>query len=291
MNHDNWLIQDWQLQYLFERLANILETSKRGPDTFQRMFGHRQLSKLILQDGVALNHEDEAIQHLISYAYAASSRAILTLDDLHSALLMMFLGGGDGKPVVPLGDLHRLYAMKDKGGWTELDRLISSLTRYHTSFSEIIDPMIASFRTDPRDDGLVDGDFYALGCLVQGQPLEKVAFGTKAEFVLRFIDDVIQFAGDSHARDSLIRSQLILTRNGEPLFAVPLITKTFSTEELEQPQTGFAVRCGYRFLTAYWPDLQWLVRDPEVMKALAAAVPAKSRSMLKGRYLAEDLGL
>lgn len=274
-------IRDWQLQYLFERLVNILETSRRGPDTFKTMYGRCELSRLVLHDGGPLNLQDPAIKHLIDYADSAGAKSTITLNDLFGVLVAGFPSDGDGWPKAPIDDIHKLYALKGAGEWTEIDRLVRALTRYQNSFSEIIDPMIASFRSDPRDDGLAHDGFYALGTVVSGQSTEKVAFGTRPEYVLRFIDDVLQFAGDSHARDRLVRSQLVMTRDGDVLFSVPLQPK----------QKACAERTGYRYLVAWWSEIQWLVRDTKVLRALAAELPAHVSVKPKARFLEEDLGM
>jgi hypothetical protein len=282
--------ENWTRQYLMERLIEILEYSSRSPEAVLR-HGGRSLSDLALHGGGTLNLQDPAVMSLIEYASSAGQRNVRTVGDLFDVLKRGFLFVTDGKPKRPIDSLHRMFDLQ-RVGWNELDRLIRTLTREHVSFSDIVNPIQASFRLCPDDHGL-DGDTcYALGYSVKLKHLEKVAFGSSPAFALKFIDDAIRAAESSHRRDNLIRSELALAVNGKGLFRVPLLPRvTVRGYQCSRWGAMSSQSENYADLTADWANVQWKDSRDDLMKILVNALPARDGHVVKGRFLEDDLGM
>lgn len=285
-------IDQWLIQYMMERLTDILQASSHGPDTTVRMFGHRDLTNIDLLCGRKLNIADPAVAHLINYVRAASESSRITLDAMMKVLQGDFLVVTDGRPKRPIDDLRRMFDLRQAGQWGELDNFIRTVTRQRQSLSEIIGPMVDSFRVDPQDFALGEKECFVVGHYVTGRNYEKVAFGSSPEVVLRYVDDAIQDAGHAYKRDSLVRSWLALLRNEQILFCTPLLPK-LTTTKYPCPYKGFTISTNknHALLAADWANTKWYDQDPRLMGALANALPRCERALLKGRYLEDDLGI
>lgn len=279
-------VEKWARRYHLERLALDAKRLEDKLDIDEGSPYGAHLEVAILPDGHALNLEDPAISLFMRLLRALNHLSVETPYDVMTNLKFAFHGVGKIKVgshfhiIDPLFDLR-----KEPDGWRELDRLIEYVSG--TSMSERAQKLQHQHRFSAEDPATEDVARFSIGFRFTSLIADKVAFGSKPEFALSFLDDVLIAAGaENHDRRE--RGEAWLFDGDRKICVMPFRAKQVTAYF----PGGVAQEYHDASTMLYdWSKVDWIVRDTKMMNLLAQAVPEEARSLIKGRYLEDDLGM
>lgn len=284
-------VENWTQRYFLERFVFEIGESISSDINERADKGlYKDLAEVVLTDGQPLNLDDPALLALIKFLDVTGFRTVENLQEICDGLRDNFqneptaLRLVSGNPEM----IDAIFALKDTGGWGELDRI--SLHLIGKSLTDLVDAIQPTLRFNPDDPGLGGGTCYMIGHDSQNAPYPKVAFGSSPEYVLGFLQDAAHMAGDAFKKDDRPRTYLSFRRNRTNIFSIPLLPAKIS---VYAPHAGGGAMdyLDYSSPQIQWADVVWNEHDLATMKKLAQVAPENVRHLIKGAYLQDDLGM
>lgn len=243
----------------------------------------KDLSIAKMDDGRVLDFDDPALTVFVQMIDALTIDVVESLKIIIGAIKHSGLLSGQRRLEDNFHLVDKLFELRKDGGWAELDRLIERVSG--ESMTVRVSRVESWVRYAQDDPGLGGDTCCTLGFKFGGQLYDSVAFGSKPEYVLRFLDDLQQCAGamNDEGRSS---GEAVLMDGKRILCTIPLKAREFSVNTPGNVLNYYDPKT----MAFEWSKVAWQAKDPALMALLAEATPA-ARVAVKSRYLEEELGM
>lgn len=279
-------VEKWTRRYHLERLALDAQRLEESLELDEDSPYCARLETARLPDGNLLNIKDPAVDLFLRLVRQLNHMSVDCPLDLMMNLKYTFLGVGKIKVGSHFHLIDPLFALANEpDGWKELDRLIEYVSG--ASMTDRARKLDQQFKISSQDPATEDEARFSIGFKFSEPVANKVVFGSKSEFVMEFLDDVLAAAGAEN-RERRQRGEVWLLERDRKICVIPFEAKAVTAyfpggvpQQYHDPST----------MLYNWSKIDWHVRDHRLMSLLAQAVPEEARNMVKGRYLEDELGM
>lgn len=279
-------VEKWVRRYHLERLANDAARLDNKLTVHIESPHCKSLESARLPDGKLLNLDDPAVSLFMQLVRQLNGLRVETPSALMKTMKLAFLGAGKIKIGSHFHIINPLFALrKELDGWKELDRLVAYVSG--ASMTDRARKLDQQFKYSSEDLATENEARFSIGIRFKDWQIDTVAFGSKLEYVLGFMDDVLNAAGaENHERCE--SGQVLIIEGGRKICVIPLQAKEVTAfypdgvaKDYRDPST----------MLYDWSNIDWQVRDHKLMNMLAQAAPEEARNLMKGRYLEDELGM
>lgn len=274
----------WIHRFVMERLS-ALETMKTMNPNFAASHGYYMpLHELVLGDGQGLNFNDPAMSLLCRFEDPSGNQDVKNLSRLITTPTSLFNPANAphlAKPDLDLVD--QIFALRQGGGWKEIDRLVSHL--FGTTFSDFADTVASQVHLNPADLELGGERFYRLEFLVRWE-IPVVVFGSSPLLVLDQLPDVFARVQQQFLESGRATRAIRLYSRGYEYFDLPLHQVLIDAQAPRAPGEYAKTR-----LEINWEGLSIGRKEHSVMLSLLKLAPESEHNRIKGEFLEDELGL
>lgn len=248
------------------------------------------LDLLQLDDGKVLGTSGTALFKILQFLDMAGDRSIETLDDLTRGLHALLLPAWQKKISESNQELlNEFFRMRATGEWAEWDRL--ALHILGESMGDFVDKQAALIRYSEDDPEAGGEQLFTVEFSHSSKTGQIVAFGSTPEYALAHFEDIMLIAGEGlKTAPNIGHGDLLIRKNFKWIAEIPLKVDYLLSEN-EWTGELSAVTLSKPDALPQWGKIDWLVQDKAVMKALVDVAPDDSKSLIKGGFLENDLGM
>jgi hypothetical protein len=179
--------------------------------------------------------------------------------------------------------VDQIFALRQSGGWKEIDRLIAHI--FDKTFSEFADEVTSRIHYSLDDPGLGGARIYQLEFLTPFS-IPHVCFGSTASFATEHLMQTLLKVQQETKKTGVTPRAIRLCSGASRYFEVPL---AHGLEDVCNPGNG-----EHPFQISFhlnWEGLSIGRKEHSVMLSLLKLAPKSEHNRIKGEFLEDELGL
>lgn len=292
-------MQRWINWLFIKRLVETLNDPGLQDPSFRHMRGmYRPIDEAVMEDGGTIDMDDPAVA-LFFKMIGVDNPSSVDLGDAVRKLEVWYLTnlkkpGIGGYESSELAELMTLRLAPN--GWAEIDRLFRQIAE--EDLSAKLDTITKDLLLSKDDPGLHGSVVYSLDYLVMNDSSvfdEDKAYASSAAIAVSLTDTLMELEGQRYLKYGAYHdggkyslAGVYLKRNGEPMLLVPVVP-----EKTWRMVKDGSMKPEYDYSKVHldWASVSWIKHDRSLMKEVAASLPRRLSSLVKGAFLSDELGM